>query len=252
MNIPKIVHESWHEILQPLFDDLKMGMVLQEVSKTDFYPKKEDVFRVFAMPLDKVRVVILGQDPYPNGEATGLAFGVKTDRNTPSSLIVIKNEIANSIYKETSMFEQTNYPDIINWKTLEHWWKQGILLLNTALTVEKGKSKSHSLYWQWFTRTLVNKISSISSPPIWLLWGTVAQSCKSYIKLPRTSISNTVNPKELGIIILSHSNENLVLESPHPVAESYNPAIENKFTGCNHFRICNKILDLKGEKRILW
>lgn len=242
MKIPKTIHESWHEHLQPLFDDIKMSMVLETVSKERYYPEKQDVFKVFGMPLDKIKVVVLGQDPYPNGEATGLAFGVRPDKNTPKSLIIIKDEITNSIYKEKEMFSQTNYPDIIHWKTLEHWWKQGVFLLNTALTVEAKKANSHSLIWQWFTREVVSLIAK-KRQSIWMLWGTKAQAYESYI-LPHVTISDASIPDLIPV--------NAVLKAPHPVAEAYDPTRTPRFTGCNHFVICNNILERNNQNKIVW
>lgn len=242
MIIPKVVHESWHEILQPLFDDIKMSKVLDTISKEKFYPDKKDVFRVFAMPIDKIKVIILGQDPYPNGEATGLAFGVKPDKNTPKSLIIIKNEISNTVYVDKEMFSQTGYPDIIYWKTLEYWWKQGVFLLNTALTVQAKIPNSHTLIWQWFTRQVVSAISK-RHQSVWLLWGSKAHSYEGYI-VPHVIVTD----KNINDVI----TVNAILKSPHPVAESYDPNTPYKFTGCNHFNMCNKILENSNKTKIIW
>lgn len=232
MKIPKTIHESWHENLQPLFDDIKMSMILDTISKCYYYPKKEDVFKVFKMPMHEIKVVILGQDPYPNGEATGLAFGVRTDKNTPMSLRIIRNEIERSIYdcKPKEMFSQKDYPDNIYWKTLEHMWKQGVFLLNSALTVEEKKPSSHSNIWGWFTKEVVNIISK-QQPSVWMLWGAKAQSYKAYID--------------------RRQGKNTILEAPHPAAEAYDPKREPKFTGCNHFNLCNVILNDQGKKTII-
>jgi len=242
MIIPKTIHESWHEDLQPLFDDIKMSMVLDTVSKGYYYPKKEDVFKVFRMPMDRIKVVILGQDPYPNGEATGLAFGVRTDKNTPQSLIIIKKEIERTIYPEKEMFSQVNYPDIVNWKTLEHWWKQGVFLLNSALTVEDKKPNSHTLIWQWFTRQIVHIIST-KQPSIWMLWGTKAQNYLSYI-----DHHVIINQDNIDVVIPNNG----VLQAPHPVAEAYDPSRTPRFSGCNHFSMCNQILKHQDKGAIVW
>lgn len=247
MNIPKVVHESWHEYLQPLFDDLKMSMVLETVSKVKYYPEKKDVFRVFAMPMYAIRVVILGQDPYPSGEATGLAFGVRPDKNTPKSLMIIKDEVKRSIYPDKDMFPApsfypSRYPDVIHWKTLEHWWKQGVFLLNTALTVQAKTPNSHTLIWQWFMREVVDIIAK-KQQAVWMLWGSKAQSYESYI-VPGVVVDNANIDNIIAI--------NAILKAPHPVAEVYNPDTPYKFTGCNHFAMCNKILENNHQDKILW
>lgn len=246
MNIPKIVHESWHPYLQSLFDDLKMSMILDIVNKTKIYPEKKNVFKVFSMPIDEIRVVILGQDPYSHGEATGLAFGVDPHKNTPKSLMIIKNEITNTVYKGKNIFSQNNsnssYPDIVQWKTLEHWSKQGVFLLNSALTVQAGQPNSHMLIWQWFTREVISAISK-KGKVVWLLWGTKAQSYLNYID------HHTIMSED-NIEVVTPNNG--VLLAPHPAAESYNPDTPYKFTGCNHFELCNKILENNSQRAVKW
>lgn len=250
MNIPKIVHESWHPILQPLFDDYKMGMVLDTVSKSEYYPSKENVFRVFAMPIDKIKVVILGQDPYPNGEGTGLAFAVKPYKNTPTSLRIIKDEALKTVYNnDYSIFEKSSYSSLVDWKTLEHWWKQGVFLMNTALTVEKKNAGSHLTIWEWFSRIVIAQISR-QAHPVWLLWGAKAKAYRSYLVNPMNYVEvwqRTEKTKEEKL-----SDYNVILEAPHPAAEAYDPNTTYKFSGCNHFNLCNEILKNKGEKEIVW
>lgn len=237
MKIPDIIHESWHEHLQFLFDDVKMQKIKDEVlPRAKFYPEAKDIFRVFSMPLDQIKVVILGQDPYPNGEAIGLAFAVNKATKAPASLKVIYKEICTSM---GLMSETNTVPDVpSNWKTLENWHNQGVFLLNTALTVEAKFAGSHLGIWQWFTREVI-KIISKNSPCIWMLWGAKAQSFKEYIVNP-VSMENPVQvtPEMIGVY-------NFIFEAPHPAAELYGG--KKKFSGCNHFNLCNEFLRLQNK-----
>ncbi len=162
MNLPKVIHESWTDVLTPLFEDIKMQMILDTISKDKYYPAKENVFKVFAIPMDKIKVVILGQDPYSKGEATGLAFGARSTGYMPASIKIIREEILRSI---TNLAKDMFYT--AEWQTLNHWWKQGVFLYNSALTVEAGFPDSHTDIWQWFTRVIINTIS-VKIKPVWI------------------------------------------------------------------------------------
>jgi uracil-DNA glycosylase len=228
--IPPIIHESWHEHLQPLFNDHKMILintkVLPECHK--FYPSGPDIFRVFAMPLDKIKVVILGQDPYPNGEAIGYSFAVNRATKLPASLKIIKNEIINSgVERDTFINIDTE-----RWRELSHWRQQGVFLLNAALTVQAKVSGSHVGQWQWFTREVI-KIISKEVTPVWMLWGAKAKVYKQ-----------TIKNAEIFLV-------NEILEADHPAAETY-PGSTSKFTGCNHFNLCNKALKEHNQTIINW
>lgn len=242
--IPQIIHKSWHEHLQPLFDDPKMILLKDKILPTcDFYPNGGDIFKVFSMPLQDIKVVALGQDPYPNGEAIGLAFAVKETKNIPASLKIIGGEIYNEDH--TAL----HHPDITplnpKWKTLQHWVDQGVFLLNSGLTVERRNSGSHIGIWHWFTRQIVGIISK-EVTPIWLLWGAKAQTLKGYISNAKIEYSNITS-------IPAHTrNVNVILEAPHPAAETYSGSTGKKFTGCNHFNKCNEILKSKGRPPIYW
>src|SRR5690606_12585838 len=115
----------WHKYLQPLFDDIKMEKIRDSVlSGIVFYPESENIFKVFSMPLEDIKVVILGQDPYPNGEAIGLAFAVKEGTKLPGSLRVIKQEVYSSLPAIGDRADSVVPLD--NWETLEHWTKSGV------------------------------------------------------------------------------------------------------------------------------
>lgn len=239
--IPSIVHESWYEYLQPLFNDNKMKLIKNDIlPKIKYYPTAIDIFRVFEMPIDNINVVLIGQDPYFNGSANGYAFSVNMSVNIPVSLSIIEKEIKNSQAKRDNEIG-------LRWKTLEHWRRQGVFLLNTALTVEIGKPNSHAGNWMWFTREVIKIISTVKQQkPIWLLWGGKAKSFRSYIDK-----SVKYMPDKDGLVTDLNDEVNYVLEADHPAAETY-PGSKGKFTGCNHFNLVNDILTLQKRNCINW
>jgi uracil-DNA glycosylase len=239
--IPQTIHPSWHKHLQVLFDDPKMILIKTKLLPScRFYPAGSDIFNVFKMPLEAIKVVILGQDPYINrGEAIGYAFAIPALKtiNTPPSLTVIKNEIISSgVERDT----KTNI-DTLEWRELKHWRQQGVFLLNTALTVQVGESNSHTGQWSWFTREVIKIISLYNTNrPIWLLWGRKAKDYKGFIHA-----GYSYNNKFI-------TNEyNYTLEANHPAAET-RPDSKYLFTGCNHFKLTNQLLKHKKQTIINW
>lgn len=243
--IPAIIHSSWHEHLQPLFDDKKMTLLRDKVlTSCRFYPAPVDIFKVFSMPLDQIKVVIIGQDPYFNGEANGLAFAVNENKPIPPSLKIIAKEIENEGLK--SGFYDS---DIAHWKTLEAWTEQGVFLLNSALTVEAKTPNSHTGQWQWFTREVI-KLISLHNPCIWLLWGAKAKTFKDYIH-NHVWLSNKNDTIQRIVETNITHRENYIFEADHPAAETY-PGSKYKFTGCNHFTLCNQALQTTQKSIINW
>jgi len=240
--IPQGIDESWHPYLQPLFDDNKMQLLRHDIlPKCRFFPSPENIFKVFSTPIDKIKVVIIGQDPYINpGEATGLAFAVPASVNIPPSLKIIRDEII------SEGVERDTYINIDSgkWKELTHWKQQGVFLLNSALTVEHHISGSHVGQWRWFTREVIRVIAT-QVKPVWMLWGAKATNFEAYIS-PKFLISNKIEdlPVSLG-------NLNPILKAPHPAAETYNTS-NAKFIGCDHFKLCNRLLKLQGKSIINW
>ena len=234
--IPQIIHPSWHSHLQPLFDDNRMKVLKYEIlPKVPFYPEASNIFRVFSMPLDKIRVVIIGQDPYPNGEAVGLAFAIDRFKDVPYSLKKIKEEVY------TSRAEQHDTIYYSKWNTLDHWHEQGVFLLNAALTTEQKKTGAHLKYWEFFTQAVVRIISTKVNPcPIWLFWGAKARAYSSFVNLYRRYIPNTNQEVRVKC--------NFGLEAPHPAAEAYG---NGGFMGCNHFIHVNTILKGRDYYSIL-
>ncbi|MGL5092204.1 MAG: uracil-DNA glycosylase, partial [Aeromonas sobria] len=168
--------------------------------------------------LDQVKVVILGQDPYhgPN-QAHGLCFSVLPGVRTPPSLV--------NIYKEL----QRDLPDFVtpNHGFLESWAKQGVLLLNTVLTVQAGQAHSHSqLGWETFTDRVIEQINASCQGVVFLLWGAHAQKKGRFIDRQRHH----------------------VLTAPHPSPLS----AHRGFIGCGHFTETNRLLEQQGKSQIEW
>lgn len=207
------------EINQPYFVEL-MNSVEDEYSKNTCYPPKELIFSAFDYcSFENLKVVIIGQDPYHGeGEANGLCFSVNDSVKIPPSL---KN-----IFREINLdFDALLMPTSGN---LERWAKQGVLLLNAALTVEKDKPNSHKhLNWNQFTDAVIQHISDKKENIVFLLWGNFAQ--KKGLKIDRS--------------------KHLVLESGHPSPMSAN---QGKWFGNKHFSKANSYLENKGKTRIEW
>lgn len=200
---------------EALFEKVNSAYETAEV-----YPPKEDLFSAFALTSpEQVRVVILGQDPYHEpGQAHGLAFSVKEGIKLPPSLV--------NIYKERET--DLGVPMSKN-GDLTSWAKQGVLLLNTVLTVEKGKANSHKDFgWQAFTDDVVAAIAKLPQPVAFVLWGAQAQKKAS--------------------VAAKSDYPRLVLQSPHPSPlSSY-----RGFFGSKPFSQINEFLENHGETAIQW
>lgn len=180
-----IIHNDWRPFLTK---EIKSNLVKieSEILKGDYTPVKENVLRFLELPLNSVKVIILGQDPYPQpGVATGRAFEVGTLKswNEPFKNISLKN-ILRAVYKahsgevikynELKTKFDNEFPVLPPNKLFKHWEKEGILLLNTSFTCEPGKPGSHKIIWEEFTEKLLNFINKSQNKIIWFLWGTHA------------------------------------------------------------------------------
>lgn len=215
------MHESWKEFLntefnKPYFKELAKFLHNEYETKTIF-PRKELVFRAFVTDLNEVKVVILGQDPYHTpGAAEGLAFSVPNSQPIPPSLINIYKEIDSDIGHHENLRGN-----------LDSWQKQGVLLLNTVLTVEAHKPKSHSNKgWEIFTTEVIKYLNETRPHLVFILWGRDARNKKALID----------------------TNKHLVLESAHPSPLS----AYNGFFGSKPFSKCNAFLKLNGMDEIRW
>lgn len=184
----------------------------------DIYPPQNLIFNAFNhFNFSELKIVLIGQDPYINpGEAMGMCFSVPADCGLPPSLKNIYKEIESDI--GTNMKNRTG--------DLTGWAKQGILLLNSALTVRQGKSNSHQDIWMNYTNGIIEYISQKNNDIIFILWGNNAKSKKKYID----------------------SKKHFIIEGVHPSPLS----AARGFFGCKHFSKCNQILSNLKKKPINW
>lgn len=185
----------------------------------NIYPKKQNIFKAFRLtPFSSVRVVILGQDPYPADYASGLAFGVRSNIPRPPSLRNIFKELENNFNRHVTKTQNT----------LEGWAEQGVLLLNTCLTVEEARPGSHvNKGWEKFTDHVIEQISEHKKGVIFVLWGNHAQSKEKLIK---------------------NRYDQAILTAAHPSPLSANSG----FFGCNHFSEINSLLRRSKGEEIDW
>jgi uracil-DNA glycosylase len=226
------LNESWNEIFTKLNINIKKE-INNIYEKGNIYPKKEDIFNAFNYcNLDNIKVVILGQDCYINNininnkiipQANGLAFSVNKEHRIPPSL---KN-----IYKEMNeTIDNFKYPKDGD---LSYLAKQGVLLLNSALTVEHGKSNSHSKFWEPITDKIIKYISDNTQNIVFILWGNFAKKKKCLI----------------------NSNKHYIIEGVHPspLSARYNlKGNEKSFFGHDYFNNCNKYLLNHNKIVINW
>tara|TARA_Y100000385_G_scaffold47939_1_gene44453 strand:- start:475 stop:1140 length:666 start_codon:yes stop_codon:yes gene_type:complete len=216
------LHREWISIFEKEFSKKYFQKINREVkncSSNDLLcPKKENIFKAFEKTNFKdLKIVILGQDPYHGkDQANGLAFAVNENHKTPPSLRNIFTEIKNDLNHHPQT--KTN---------LESWANQGVLLLNSSLTVRLATANSHSnLGWDLFTNYILEKISLLKNKVVFILWGNYAQK------------------KEILIDFKKH----LILKAPHPSPLS----AYRGFFGCKHFSKANEFLKSNHLKEIIW
>lgn len=205
------------EFAKPYYKKL-YDFINEEYSTRQIFPPGDDIFNAFSFtPLEKVKVVILGQDPYHNvGQAHGLCFSVNKGVDIPPSLV--------NIYKELHDDLGCNIPDHGN---LTEWAQQGVLLLNTVLTVRAHEANSHrNMGWEEFTDAAMQVLNKVDRPIVFMLWGSPAQT--------KGRILNNPN--------------HLVLKAPHPSPLS----AYRGFFGCRHFSQCNDFLRVHCVEPIDW
>jgi len=221
------LHESWKAPLAPELSstymaDLRGFLIEQRKAGKTLFPKDGEYFRALDLtPLDKVRVVILGQDPYHGpGQAHGLCFSVQPGVRPPPSLVNIYKELESDI----GMARPAH-------GFLESWARQGVLLLNSVLTVEQGQAASHrGKGWEQFTDAIIRLIAAKDEPVVFLLWGSYAQKKAAFMKS------------------VEEGGKHLVLKAPHPSPLS----AHNGFFGCKHFSKTNAFLEQNGQPPIDW
>lgn len=216
------IEKSWKEALGAEFEKPYFAALVQELHRQKragevIFPPGGQIFKAFELcPLGKVKVVILGQDPYHGyGQAMGLSFSVPQGIEAPPSLKNIFKEIESDLG-----IRMSGSPD------LRPWAEQGVLLLNSVLTVRAGQPASHSrIGWQTFTDAVIKTISDRCEGVVFLLWGNYARSKA----------------------VLVDKSRHHVLEAPHP-----SPLARGAFFGCRHFSATNEILAAEGKSPIDW
>lgn len=217
------IEASWKEVLQeefnkPYFEQIVLFLKQEKQSGKTIYPPGQLIFNAFEKtPFDKVKVVILGQDPYHGaGQAHGLCFSVPDGVTPPPSLI--------NIFKELNADTGAPVPASGN---LEKWTKQGVLLLNAMLTVHANSPASHSkIGWENFTDAVIRLLSDKKQGIIFILWGRFAQDKQELID----------------------ATKHHILKAAHPSPFSAN----NGFFGCKHFSKTNELLKQEGLEPIDW
>ena len=216
------ISNDWLEPLKPEFGKPYYAKlyktVMEEYQTRQIFPPADDIFNAFAFtPLKDVKVVILGQDPYHgDGQAHGLCFSVKPEVEIPPSLVNIYQEL----HDDCGCYIPDN-------GYLTKWAEQGVLMLNTVLTVRAHQANSHrGIGWEEFTNAAIRILNEQERPIVFLLWGRPAQMKKSMLS----------NPKHL------------ILEAPHPSPLS----AYRGFFGCRHFSKTNEFLRANGLEPIDW
>lgn len=215
--------KTWQDVINKQKEQEYFQKLENEINHlydtTTIFPEKKNIYNAFdTTPLDELKVVILGQDPYHGaGQAQGLAFSTPKEIKNPPSMVNILKEIKDDLKRDSSCLDGDLTP----------WAKQGVLLLNTILTVEESKPKSHhKLGWEIFTDNIIKHISANCDDVIFILWGAPA--------IAKTKLIDT--------------KKHHILTSPHPSPlSSY-----RGFFGCKHFSKTNEILESLGKKEINW
>ena len=217
------LHPSWLEALRGEFDepymaDLKGFLTAERERGKKVFPKGCEWFRALDLtPLDRVRVVILGQDPYHGeGQAHGLCFSVRPGVRPPPSLLNVYKELQSDLGIEPRRHG-----------FLEQWARQGVLLLNSVLTVEMGRAASHrDRGWERFTDRIIREVNARPGSIVFMLWGSYAQKKAAFVDTSR----------------------HLVLKAAHPSPLS----AHSGFLGCRHFSKANAFLESRGLQSIDW
>ncbi len=224
MNLTQSIHKSWFPVVLAEFNKEPLTMLKNKIlPNISFQPLKEDIFNVFSMSVNDVKVVILGQDYY-------------------SSLFIegVRNIPLQNIYQELNN-------EGIKPRGVEGWPFQGVFLLHTALTVEDGKAGSHTEYWKDFSKRIISYLSE-KNPCIWILWGKKAidfmPNIKNFIHVQDYD-RDTIQDIPIS------DYYNYVFTAPHPGMETFSEG-KAGFYGCDHFYMVNTILQNKSFKPIIW
>jgi len=222
-----LLGKEWFELIEEYLDTKDFSNLILELSKErklyTVYPEQGSdlLFKAFrTTPFSKVKVVILGQDPYHDGSYDGFAFSnTRRIRLSPSLQNILK-EVESDVYDGFKLSQDSE---------LERWAKQGVLLINTAHTVRKGEPGSHIHLWNMFTGRMLHQLTNNNKPLVWMLWGSKAK-------------------RAAHAEYLSKYKTNHVLTAAHPSPFS----ASNGFFGCKHFTKCNEFLVENNIEPIKW
>ncbi|KAL7716541.1 Uracil-DNA glycosylase [Entamoeba marina] len=215
-----LTDESWRKVLAPVVKkyvkDKALLDIAEEYKTTTIYPPQNEIFSAFnTTPFEKVKVVIIGQDPYiKEKEAHGLCFSVNQGVKIPPSLLNIYKELERTLED----FKRPSHGYLLKWA------EQGVLMLNAALTVRKGSSNTHAKQWKAFTDDVIRLLGEQKKDVVYLLWGKFAHD------------------KAKGV----NGKNNCILKAPHP------SPLSKGFSGCDHFVLCNDYLKKIGKTIIDW
>jgi len=216
------INDDWRKLLRSELNEMYFSELINTLDKEqkthNIFPLKKDIFNAFNLtPINKVKVIIIGQDPYHGpGQAHGLSFSVPSDQKIPPSLKNIYKELNSDIKLETPLSGD-----------LTRWAKQGVLLLNSTLTVREKFPGSHKkIGWQRFTDKCIEKLSEKKTGLVFLLWGNYAKEKQTLI----------------------NKNKHLILTAPHPSPFS----AYKGFLGCKHFSQTNRYLKQQNLSEISW
>lgn len=221
------------ELQEPYIKELKSKLT-RAYSTNKVYPKPSEVFKAFQLtPFENVKVVLLGQDPYPNDNAHGLSFSSQKGVPPPSLMIILR-ELDRSVF-QTKSYEE--FKKVAEGADLSCWARQGVFLLNSVLTVDEGNSNSHADFgWQRFTSKALEKLWIDPKPKVFVLWGVSASE----------TFSNVVEKTSMAEM---PARNHLVLLSGHPATAFHG---KDLFSGNNHFVKINKFLHDMGHEPINW
>lgn len=222
--LQKNFSSEWYEFLKEFLTSDRFNQIIEELSKEEgqyeVLPEHKNRFRAFReTPLSNTKAVLIGMDPYPTkGVATGLSFGISSEtKRVPPSLKVISEEVKNCTGNSVTHF------------SLEHWAKQGILMLNSALTVRQGKPGSHSHIWSDFSSYLIRRLNDLDRPLVFILWGKDAKNLKTKI----------------------NQDKHIIIESCHPIYERFSGG-KGDFLNSNMFNKINECLRSHEHSEIVW
>ena len=236
----KATPPGWIDVFEsclPEIEHINKSLIKDEKEHGAFYPQKADIFKAFDMcPLQNVKVVIIGQDPYHSNDhngypiAMGMSFSVRRGNTIPSSLNNIYKELSKSLYREDRSTGEQSSTESEEWSVPGHgdlssWARQGVLLLNMCLTVRAHQAKSHKSLWMGFIAKIIASINVKNPNCIYVMWGREAERIQSLL-----------------------TDKNIKLVAPHPSGFSANKG----FIGCGHFVKINEHLEAQGRKKINW